>query len=240
MEFYQTLSKYYDDIFPPGAAQIAMLKNAFSGKRKLLDLACGTGNYALALAENGYQIYGLDLDKSMINEAKKKNTGERVVFIEGNMRDCEAMFGHESFDGIYCIGNSLVHLTSKEEVSKLIHSVYKLLKDGGVFISQIVNYDRVLHYKMAELPPLNNEQAGVKFRRKYQYRSQQNSIVFTGIIELNNSTVLTTSVELLPLVRNELVNYHGEAGFSSVACYGDFKYSPYSLDSEALVILAQK
>jgi len=37
-----------------------------------LDLSCGTGNYALDLAERGWQVIGIDLDPTMLRAARRK------------------------------------------------------------------------------------------------------------------------------------------------------------------------
>ncbi|MDS1030834.1 class I SAM-dependent methyltransferase [Bacillota bacterium LX-D] len=76
MEFYEALSQYYDDIIPLGKLQINFLQKMFSGKEKILDLACGTGNYALALEEMGYKTFGLDIDEKMVLKAKEKEKGK--------------------------------------------------------------------------------------------------------------------------------------------------------------------
>lgn len=41
MEFYNTLSSYYDIIFPVGEAQLKFIKKRAKNKKKVLDLAAG-------------------------------------------------------------------------------------------------------------------------------------------------------------------------------------------------------
>ena len=42
-----------------------------------LDLSCGTGNYALDLAERGWQVVGIDVDPLMVTAARRKATARR-------------------------------------------------------------------------------------------------------------------------------------------------------------------
>lgn len=242
MEFYQAISKYYDYIFPVGQAPLALMEREFSGKERILDLACGTGNYAIALAQKGYQVWGLDLDPSMIVQAQAKADHLQlpVEFVTADMQDCEKFFTPNFFGGVFCIGNSLVHLPHKSAVLALVKSVYKLLQEKGSFVIQIINYDRVLRYDVKELPTINNEQAGVKFIRKYRYDVAAQSIIFTATLEVQGREPVTNSVVLLPLLKDELVEYLKEAGFKQVEVFGDFQGNPFTLETQAAVFVASK
>lgn len=242
MEFYQAISKHYDAIFPLGEAQLKLLQEEFGGKNKILDLACGTGTYALALGAEGFQVYGLDLDASMVAEAKRKaeQGGGKAEFFVADMQDCAKLFSPESFGGIFCIGNSLVHLPSKEHLGTLVKNVFDLLEEGGVFISQIVNYDRVLHYGITELPVIHNRQAGVRFIRKYKYNEEHRRIIFSGTLEVEGEKPVTNSVTLLPLLKDEMIAMHQEAGFKQIETFGGFRREPFTLDTQALVVVARK
>lgn len=54
-----------------------------------LDLACGTGTVALALARRGMSVTGLDISPEMLAQARLKAEQEphlQVAFVEGDMR----------------------------------------------------------------------------------------------------------------------------------------------------------
>ena len=42
----------------------------------ILELACGTGRVALVLAQNGHQVYGIDLSGSMLEQFRSKLAGQ--------------------------------------------------------------------------------------------------------------------------------------------------------------------
>lgn len=52
----------------------------------VLDLSCGTGNYALDLAERGWQVVGVDLAPVMLVEARRKAAAQHacVRFVAGD------------------------------------------------------------------------------------------------------------------------------------------------------------
>lgn len=51
----------------------------------VLDIACGEGYGSFCLARNARTVYGVDIDSSCIEHARKKYAGENVEFIQGDV-----------------------------------------------------------------------------------------------------------------------------------------------------------
>ncbi|MDK2866321.1 MAG: glycine/sarcosine N-methyltransferase [Clostridiales bacterium] len=241
MKFYEAIAAYYDDIFPLGVKQLCVMTSvAGDPPAKILDLACGTGSYSLALAEKGYQVTASDLDDSMIQKLSTKNQllDFPVEVKQFNMRDV-AESVDERYDAIINIGNSIVHLGSFEEVQKCIKGMKRVLNPGGRLLIQIVNYDRVIYHFVSKLPTIVNKRAGLTFKRHYTHDFENHRILFNGILEVGDyhSNQLTT---LLPLKCENLVDMLKLAGFKDIAIYGGFDLSPFkALESMSLVVIAK-
>ena len=70
---------------------------------RVLDVATGTGNVALAAARDGATVTGLDLTPELLDVARQRAVavGADVEFVEG---DCEALpFGDASFDRVLSV-----------------------------------------------------------------------------------------------------------------------------------------
>jgi len=71
----------------------------FDKRRNVVDLACGSGNYTIALHDIGLNICGIDVSTQMIESAKEKNDK-----IDWYLSDIEDMsFRDGQFDGATCI-----------------------------------------------------------------------------------------------------------------------------------------
>lgn len=83
---------------PRIAQRVFSLLNASKGGN-YLDLACGTGNYTIALRNMGLMIRGIDQSELMISRARKKTTQ-----IKWHVGVAEALpFPDASFQGVACI-----------------------------------------------------------------------------------------------------------------------------------------
>ncbi|ERI92645.1 methyltransferase domain protein [Clostridiales bacterium oral taxon 876 str. F0540] len=242
MKFYKELSKVYDIVFPKDETTLKFLCKSLNHNSKVLDLACGTGSYAVALAQKGHRVDGIDLNEEMIALAKGKG-GLFANFKVGDMTKFHETFLSEKYDMIYCIGNSIVHLKNKEKIEKFIKDIYKSLNDEGTLIIQTVNYDRIINQNIKSLPTIDRSEKGVKFVRNYNYKENEEKVEFQTdliIFDNNKEEKYNNSVDLIALRKNELEEMFKKAGFKSIESYGGFSEEPFGEDSFALVIKAVK
>ncbi|MCY6370732.1 class I SAM-dependent methyltransferase [Clostridium ganghwense] len=243
MNFYKELSKVYDIVFPKNKNTVKFLSEDLRKNSKIIDLACGTGIYSIALGELGHEVTGIDLDEKMIEKAKYKKGDLNIDFIRYDMTKIKDKFEESKYNRIFCIGNSLVHLNTKEEIKSLINDMYGLLNSNGSIVIQTINYDRILKNNIKSLPTIDREAEGVKFIRKYNYSKMEELIYFETellISKEEREEKYTNSRALLPMKSNEIISMIKEAGFSEINVYGSFLKEQFKNDSYALVIKAFK
>lgn len=114
----------------------------------ILDLGCGPGEQAVALAIRGYEVIGIDLSLAMLaraaDEAAEKN--QRINFLQGDMRD---LTFDDAFDGIYCWGTTFGYFDDTKN-AEVIQKIHKALRRGGRFLLDVVNRD----YIAARMPSM--------------------------------------------------------------------------------------
>lgn len=236
MDFYKDISKYYDYIFPVGQEQLALAQGVFDKGDSILDVACGVGTYTLALAKMGYDMTGVDISEGMVDMARTnaRQQGLDTAFYVVDMMNLSD-FGSNSFDGVMCMGNSLVHLPDEASVLTALKEFHRILKDAGKLLLQIINFDRILKYHVEELPTIRNDEIGLIFTRKYHF-DQQGHIDFITKLTVN-SQHFENSVKLLPLQSQSLASLLSRAGFSHIRLYGSFAKQPFDADSSFPLII---
>jgi glycine/sarcosine N-methyltransferase len=242
MKFYKELSKVYDTVFPKDEKTLKFLLKDLKGNSKVLDLACGTGTYSLALALKGHRVDGIDLGEEMIDLAKGKG-GLYANFVVGDMTKFKENFQGERYDLAYCIGNSIVHLKSKEKIKGFIKDIYEAIADEGTLIVQIVNYDRIIKHDIKALPTIESFERGIKFIRNYNLKQDEEKVEFNTELIINkngNEESFVNSVDLIALQKEEIRDIFEKAGFKNIEVYGGFSEEDFNGESFALVIKGRK
>ncbi|GAB6181942.1 class I SAM-dependent methyltransferase [Desulfotomaculum defluvii] len=239
---YKELSQYYDFIFPTGQGQLDFLKQVFDdlGVSRVLDLACGSGNYSLEFAKWGLSVVGLDYEQEMIRLAREKarKLGLDVNFVTGDMRNLEDIEG--KFDAVICIGNSLPHLLTDKDLTTALTQMKEKLYHGGTLIIQTVNYDRILKGNITQLPDIVNNKANIIFTRQYDFRSDAIIDFKTTLIKNepdgSQRSLVSNQIPLRPLTRSNLEKLLQAVGFEDTQVFGGFNHKPHGWDSQATVI----
>ena len=118
-------------------------KYGIQGK-KLLDLACGTGEITVELAKHGFEVTGIDLSDEMLFIAQEKATslGLSIPFYQQNMAELD---GIGSFDCITIFCDSLNYLQNEQDVISTFQRVYEHLNEGGLFLFDVHSIYKMKH-----------------------------------------------------------------------------------------------
>lgn len=97
-----------------------------------LDVGCGTGTDAIFLAQNGFDVTGIDISKAAIKRAEKKaeQSGVEVKFIVGDVFNIP--FEDESFE--FVNDNGCFHLLDKRRWRRFLAEVHRVMKMGGKYL----------------------------------------------------------------------------------------------------------
>ena len=109
------------------------------GGVEVLDIGCGTGGHARALAAEGLHVLGIDTSSAMIDKARSGPRVEGLRFEQCGLTEI-ASRASGRFDAAICLGNTLPHLVTEEtSLAKISRQIAPLLRRNGLFIGQIVN-----------------------------------------------------------------------------------------------------
>lgn len=132
--------KAWDEIYkkerslPPIQEDMAKIIDLFRKRnvKKVLDLACGSGRHTIYLAEQCFEVYGIDISEEGIKTAnywlKKMNLNANLVV--GSMYE-RLPYEDNFFGAVICI-RSIYHARI-EAIRKAIKEIERVLKPRGLF-----------------------------------------------------------------------------------------------------------
>lgn len=101
--------------------------------RSILDIACGTGIHLREFARRGYDTFGIDRNKEMVDFVLRKSFAERLE-VKCLLSDMKAFDPGRRFGCAICMLDSFRYLLTDEDILSHLRSVAVCLEDGGLYI----------------------------------------------------------------------------------------------------------
>ena len=242
-DLYEKFAYDYDEFGPIEeylGDEKTFLEKIFTehGVKNVLDCACGTGQHLLMLAQSGYNVWGSDYSKSMLEVAHKNlhKKGYNIPLYQCDFRFLEQIF-NITFDAIVCLTNSLPHLQTDEDLLTALSSMKNRLNKNGL----LVLTQGTTHYTLT-LPSIevvvNRSDFSRIFIKEHDGRFQT-----IHILDLFHSAERLES-NLYDIVYRILLDEDykrllPQAGFTNIRIYGDYKMNNYDNNSRRLIVVAQ-
>ncbi len=210
--------------------------------KKLLDLACGTGELSVRLAGSGYDVTGVDLSEDMLSVAKGKSDEQSlpIQYFQQNMAELEGL-GLFDIIGIFC--DSLNYLQNEEDVKRTFEGVFTHLKDDGLFIADVHSVYKMAHIFMNQTFALNEEEISYiweSFEGEHPH-SVEHELTFFA---LDEATGKYDRYDELHFQRTYPVEQYrtwlNQAGFEVLDVLADFSDTPPQDDSERIFFICRK
>lgn len=213
---------------------------------RILDAACGTGMHAIALAEHGYRVTGADLSVGMIKRARANAAAagqDDIPFFAAGFGQMAQQVGN-GYDAVLCLGNSLPHLLSRDDLKAALADFAAVLRPGGLLLIQNRNFDAVLANRDRWMGPQAHRDDGREwlFVRFYDFNPDGTLTFNVATLRREGEGAWMQEVEatrLRPWLCSELAEAVGLAGFNAIASYGDMVGKPFDPStSDNLVLTA--
>ena len=219
------------------------------GETPSLELCVGSGRVALHLARAGLDVVGIDASPQMLARLHAKlsaATAAHVRTVEADVRDFDL---GERFDLVYCALNSFELLPTTGDQIAALRCVARHLAPGGAYVMQLrspVHADwgadpAPLVLEWTRRDPATGEMVQKTSSRRVsrERQSELHTIVFdrTGSDGVVRRRTLEVALRLTALPELELLLQRASLRLTHV--YGDVDLSPYTDDSDTMIIVAE-
>lgn len=231
------LERYQHRSDEAARAELPFLLSALSLPRgaRILDLCCGAGRHARALASAGYDVVAIDLSADLLRVARARSRGLRIAWRRADMRhlplaDC-------SVDGVINIFTSFAYFPRDAENARVLVEVARVLKPGAPFVMDYLN----LRATLAALTSASEKTIGTMHlieRRRFDVRRRR-LVKTIRTVEGRSTRLLRESVRAY--TPRELAALFSRAGLDVVARYGDLSGARFlPATSPRCVLVARK
>lgn len=209
----------------------------------VLDLACGAGDHTIEFALRGYNVVGFDYSAGQLGLAEKRlktrTKGMREpsvpTFVQGDMRELPY---EEAFDGVFCWSTSFGYFDEEKNLA-VLQNVHRSLKQGGMFLLDVVNRDYVAP-RAPGLVWFEGDRCVCMDDTHLDFFTSRLRVKRTAMFEGGLSRELDYSIRLYTL--HELGKMLHEAGFKVIEVTGLPAHPGvfFGAESPRIIILAER
>ena len=247
MEAYTSFAEVYDlfmDNIPYEewcTYVTALLKEYGIEDGLILDLGCGTGSLTELLANQGYDMIGVDNSEDMLQIAmdKRSQSGSDILYLLQDMREFE-LYG--TVKAVISICDCMNYILEYEDLTEVFRLVNNYLDPGGIFIfdlNTIYKYEEIMgDSTIAE----DREESSFIWENYYDREAMINEYDLALFIR-EEEDMYRKYVETHYQKAYEfetVLKSLAEAGLEFVTAYDAFTREPVREDSERIYIIARE
>ena len=227
---YERFAEYYDrwmqDANAPQWAAYLLDLFALHGKGdalRILDVACGTGNISIPLAQAGHRVVGVDISEDMLEIAQEKTrlAGLAIPYLCQDMLELDV---DASFDIINCSCDGINYLIENDAPYAFFMRAAEMLKADGLLCFDISSAHKLIDRLDGHCFAQEDEEAMYVWQNAYDIETNLLDMYVTffvrqdhGLYERFEETHIQRVYEI-----SELIECLQNADFDVLGVYGDF------------------
>src|SRR3989344_4483461 len=205
----------------------------------ILDIPCGYGRYAIALAKKGFQVTGIDINEAHLKKAKEDSQKQKINFLKEDMIN----IGNENynkFDFGINMFYSFGFFKKEEDNQKSMQEFYNALKNGGKLLLHTDVSPEMFeggNYRFKEERTLTNGKRLI-IDEKYNSKNRRMAGSWTIVSKSGKESLPPYSVRIYTKEEFEIMARKG--GFKKGKFYGSFEGDNFDKNSSELIMVAEK
>ena len=237
--FWQVLFPF---IFPPERVDSAeeevdsILALAGIERGRVLDLCCGPGRHSIALAKKGATVTGVDRSAFLLERAASR-AHENDVEVEWVHKDMRQFSRRESFDLVINMYTSFGYFDDKNDDITVLKNVIDSLRPGGKFLIELSSKE----WLAKVFQPTTSEESadGGLLVQRHEIVDDWSRIRNEWIV-VKDGRATTFRFHHTIYSAQELIDRLHQVGFRNVRAFGDLSGGAFGIESDRLVLLAEK
>ena len=213
----------------------------------ILDLCCGIGRHSVILAEKSYNVVGLDLSPKYIKHANKKaiesNVTKRTNFKIGDMRLVGNLLKNYKgkFNVVLNLYTSLGYY-NEETDRNILNQLYENTALNCILIIEMANRDFPIRHFLKEDITYPSDNLVLFQQRKLNFASSRMENVWKYYQKKGKDLIHLDTFELDHRIYSfhELKNLVEKCSWTFQTCYSNLNLDPFIIDSNRIVLVAQK
>ncbi len=245
------LAALYDFAWGDAGDEAEMYEQfARRGDTASLEIGVGAGRIALQLARAGLAVVGVDASRPMLarlEAALDPETAARVRLVEADMRSLE--LGGERFDLVYCAANTFQHMLTTADQLAVLRSVAAHLTPGGLYVMQLrapraIDWgtERTPLYLRWTRPVAGSDDQMLRFDSTVVAAADQTATTTHLFDRVSPDGAVSRRIMEYTLrytALSELTLLAEAAGMRVAAVYGDTDLSPYTDESDTMILVSK-
>lgn len=202
---------------------------------RIVDAPCGFGRHAVRLATWGFDVWGIDLDPTLLAEARAraKASGAELRLDEGDIRALEVPDGWA--DAVVNLASSIGMFKTDDDNMAVFREALRVLSPGGGLLLETAHRDQLVR----TLQPTKWEQRGDALILKRHQFDPVAGRLDTELTVIDPAGERSTTRQRHRVYSiTELINLLRDVGFSEFQAFAGWQRHPATTD-ERLVLVAR-
>jgi len=208
--------------------------------KRVLDIACGTGQVTVRLARSGYEMFGVDkaLEMMLVAREKAKSMGVKIGLAQSDMRSLPFK---RTFDAAICLYDSINYMLSRDDLRRAFLSAASVLKTGGLYIFDVTTERNiVLHFHLQTFAETEDDFSYI-WKNVYSFRDKICRTVLTFFIKDGDTYRRYDELHVQKIFEvNEVKEELEKAGFKMLNAFDAFTFRRWGRDSDRINFVARK
>ncbi len=204
--------------------------------KSVLDLGCGPGRFALAFAQRGFAVTGVDRTRFYLAKARvqARRAGVRVEWIQADMRD---VVRPNAYDLALSMLTSFGYFDDKQEDVHVLENILASLRPGGTCLLEVMGKEVLARIGQPTTSDLLDDGTTLVVRHEIceDWTRVRNQWLF-----IRDGKVRSYRFQHTIYSGQELRERLEQAGFVEVKLYGNLDGGEYGLAAQRLIAVGRK